>query len=126
MTNTNAIAIIVQPDSPTATVHPFTVGESYDWLANAVEGMIDCVHLKHGIDMWVNDEYLYNGSEFNAYATALYWHAYGFMSHEVYGTAVFTNTDGMGETTGLTIEQFDYLGRLLDEFEILLDLNQMV
>lgn len=126
MTNHTDIALIVPADSEAAIVQPFTAGQSYDWLAIAVDGMMDCIRLNHGIDMWVNDEYLYNGSEWNAFATAIYWNTYGAFSHEVRGTAVFTTNDGMGETTGLTIEQFDYLGRMLDEFGILLDLNKML
>lgn len=128
MTNHNAIALVVPADSELATVVPFTEGDSYQMLSDAVGGYIECVHIREGIDMWVNEDGIALELPMNSYATSLYWLTFPQTLGVafIYGDAVFTNTDGMGETTGLTVEQFAYLGRLLDEFEILLDLNLMV
>lgn len=123
MTNTEA-AIIVPSTTQAAFVHTFNVGDNYEWLAHSVEGMISCVTLKDGLEMWVNDEYLYNGSEFNPFATAEYWLTYGAFSHYVNGTAVFTCSNEMGDTTGLTWPLFSHLANLLrDEWGVDLDLS---
>ena len=97
-------------------------------LQTAVGGWFDCVHIAHGIDMWVYDEGLINGSPMNAFATMAYWHAYrsAVLQAFIHGDVIFTSSDGMGETTGLTVEQFDFLGRMLDDLEIKIDLSLMV
>lgn len=114
---TNQLAVIVPVDFHNAEPILFTVGESYDFISGAVDGMISCVSLDNGIDMWVNDEYLYNGNEFSPIATAAYWDTFGPFSHHVNGTVVFTGgVNYEGETIGLTIEQLHYVGSLLLEF----------
>jgi hypothetical protein len=122
----NAIALIVPAESP-AVVMPFTVGESYEMLSNTVGGLIECVHIAEGIDLWVNEEFLLEDFPMNAFATSLYWLAFPeyVLRNFIYGDVVFTNTDGMGETTGLTIPQFTYLEAGLREFEIPLDLSRI-
>lgn len=122
MTNTE-LALIVPTDPSLAYIHTFNVGDHYSWLADSVEGMITCVTLKDGLEMWVNDEYLYNGSDFNPFATAEYWMTYGAFSHYVNGVAIFTCSDEEGNTTGLTWPLFSKLANLLlDEWGIDLDM----
>ena len=121
------LAIVVPADFTDSQPVLFTVGESYDFLANAVGGMISCISLDNGMDMWVNDEYLYNGDEFSPFATAVYWNTFGLFSHYVNGAVVFTGgVDYEGNTVGLTFEQLSYIGNLLLEFGHDLDLSPIM
>lgn len=105
---TKQIAISLTHDD-VATAHEFIIGDSYNLLNKTVGGMIECVHIGMGIDMWVNENFLFENLPYNASATAIYWTAFGFMSGQIFGNVIFTSSDGMGETTGLTVEQFNYL-----------------
>jgi hypothetical protein len=106
---TKHIAISLTTDD-VATVHEFVVGDSYKMLSDAVGGYIECVQIAHGIDMWVNEEGKILDLPYNATATAIFWTTYGFMSDMIFGDVIFTSCDDeSGETTGLTVEQFDYL-----------------
>lgn len=124
----NALALIVPTNSDLAVAMPFTEGDSYQMLSNGVGGYIECVHIAHGIDMWCNEDGIAMELPMNAVATVAFWNAYpqAALRQFIYGDVVFTSTDGMGETTSLTVEQFDYLGRLLDELEVKIDLNLLV
>lgn len=124
----NALALIVPADSDLAVAMPFTEGDSYQMLSDGVGGYIECVHIREGIDMWCNEDGISLNLPMNAFATAVYWLAFPqvALSAFIYGDVVFTSTDGMGETTSLTNAQFDYLGRILDDFEMKIDLNLLV
>lgn len=124
MKNTD-IAIIVPADHNVATVKPFTVGESYQMLQDAVGGWFECVHVGHGIDMWVNENGIAEELPMNALATTLYWNTHRelVMNAFIFGDVILTSTDGMGETVGLTLDQFNYVGPMLDDFEIKLDVS---
>ena len=88
----------------------FEIGNSsYQMLSEAVGGWIECVRLKKGITMWVNDNGIAEGLDYNPTATAIYWTTYGFMSGQIFGNVIFTSSDDEGETIGLNAEQVDYL-----------------
>ena len=108
MTHHNAFAVTLTTTDEAAYV-PFTVGNSYRVLSDAVGGMIECVHLKNGIDMWVNEEGKMIDLPYNPTATAIYWTNFGFMSDVIMGNVIFTSCDDEGETTSLTMEQVNYL-----------------
>ena len=108
MTHHNAFAVTLTTTDEAAYV-PFTVGNSYRMMSDAVGGMIECVHIKNGIDMWCNEEGIMLGLPYNPTATAIYWTTFGFMSGTIFGDVIFTSCDGMGETTSLTMEQVNYL-----------------
>lgn len=95
--------------SDTSEIKLFEIGESYEMLRDAVNGWIECVRLNNGVDMWVNDNGIAEGLEYNPTATAIYWSNFGFMSGRIYGNVIFTSNDGMGDTTGLTVSQVEYL-----------------
>lgn len=124
---TKQIAIVIPPDFTLAHVVTFQVGDSYTWLADAVDGMIECVHVQHGMDMWVNEEFLMRSDlDYNPIATELYWHKFGLFSHFIHGTVVMTTCDHEGNTTGLTLEQLSHVGDLLLEFGVDLDLTPLL
>jgi hypothetical protein len=121
------IAIVVNSDFHNSHPVLFTVGESYNFIADAVGGMISCVTLDNGLEMWVNDEYLYNGDEFSPVATAAYWKTYGAFSHYVNGAVVFTGgADYEGNTIGLNFDQLSFVGSLLLDFGHDLDLTPLM
>jgi hypothetical protein len=124
----NALALIVPADTDLAIAKPFTVGDSYQMLSEGVGGYIECVHVRQGIDMWCNEDGISLNLPMNAFATMMYWAAFPqtVLQAFIYGDVVFTSTDGMGETTSLTVGQFEYLGKMLDDFEIKIDLNLLV
>lgn len=105
---TKQIAISLTHDD-VATAHEFVVGDSYNLLNKTVGGYIECVGLNYGIDMWVNEDGIALNLPYNASATAIYWTNFGFMSGQIFGNVIFTSSDDEGETTGLTVEQFNYL-----------------
>jgi len=90
-------------------INEFQIGDSYKMLSEAVGGMIECVGLNNEIDMWVNENGIAEGLPYNATATGIYWMTFGFMSGQIFGDVIFTSSDGMGETIGLTKEQGEYL-----------------
>jgi hypothetical protein len=95
----------------------FEIGESYEMLRNGVGGWIELVRLNNGVDMWVNEDGIAENLPYNATATAIYWSNFGFMSGTIFGDVVFTNSNDEGDTTGLTIPQFEYLSEIA--FDIL-------
>jgi hypothetical protein len=97
-------------------VDEFEIGNSYRLLSNAVGGMIECVGLRNNIDMWVNDNGIAENLPYNATATAIYWSNFGFMSGTIFGDVIFTSSDGMGETIGLTKEQGEYLREIAFDY----------
>lgn len=107
----NQVAITLQPNDE-AFVEFFEVGKSYDMLSDRVGGMIECVHIGEGIDMWVNENFIQEQLDYNATASGIYWIAYGFMSGSILGNVVFTSSDGMGETIGLNVDQINYLKKI--------------
>lgn len=111
------LAVIVTTDEVSA-VKLFDIGNSYDMLREAVGGWIECVRIRHDIDMWLNEEGKLNGLERNNFATALFWDAFGFMSDIIVGDVIFTSSNEEGETIGLNGDQVTYLRGWLDEFEI--------
>jgi len=107
MTDQTAVYVAV---NGSAEVRLFEIGESYELLRSAVEGMIQCVHLGSiGVDMWLNEEgKIYDLPE-NLFATYLFAREFGFLD-SVRGNVIFTSFDhDTGETIGLTQEQFDAL-----------------
>lgn len=107
MKNQVAITLTAKDESE---VKFFEVGDSYEMIRDAVGGWIECVRLNKGIDMWVNEEgKMLESCEYNPTATAIYWTNFGFMTDQIFGDVIFTSSDGEGETTGLTVEQVEYL-----------------
>jgi hypothetical protein len=90
-------------------VDKFEVGDSLRTLQFYTNGYVECVQLRNGIDMWVNEDGIALGLDYNPTATAIYWTTYGFMSGQIFGNVVFTSCNEDGETTGLIKEQGDYL-----------------
>lgn len=111
------LAVTVSTEE-TSGIKLFEIGNSYEMLREAVGGWIECVRIRHDIDMWLNEEGKLNGLERNNFATALFWDAFGFMSDIIVGNVIFTSSNEEGETIGLNLEQVTYLREWLDEFSI--------
>jgi len=112
MTEQVALILTTQDDLFAKT---FEVGDSYQTISDGVGGWIELVRLNNGVDMWVNDNGIAENLPYNPTATAIYWSNYGFMSGTIFGDVVFTSSDDTGETTGLTVAQFDYLNEIAFE-----------
>ena len=90
----------------------FDVGNSYEMIREGVGGWIELVRLENGVDMWVNENGIAENLPYNPTATAIYWSNFGFMSGQIFGDVVFTNSNDEGDTTGLTVGQFEYLNQI--------------
>jgi len=90
----------------------FEIGDSYQMLKAGVGGWIELVRLNHGVDMWVNENGIAENLPYNPTATAIYWSNFGFMSGQIFGDVVFTNSNDEGDTIGLTVSQFEYLNEI--------------
>jgi hypothetical protein len=95
----------------------FEIGDSYEMLKEGVGGWLELVRLNHGVDMWVNENGIAENLPYNATATAIYWSNFGFMSGQIFGDVVFTNSNAEGDTIGLTVGQGGYLREIA--FDIL-------
>lgn len=111
----NNTAVIIRSNGSIEQTN-FTVGDSYLLLSDTVGGMIECVHIGLGIDMWLNEEGKILDLPYNPTATGFFWTAYGFMSDVIMGDVILTGSDGMGETIGLNQEQMDWLNDGLSVF----------
>jgi len=87
----------------------FESGKSYDMLKSGVDGWIECVQLKDGIDMWCNEEGKIIGLDANRSATYLFWEVYGVGTDVIAGNVVLTSSNEDGDTVGLTDKQLDSL-----------------
>lgn len=91
--------------------------EISDFLHKCVHGLFDVVHVGDGIDMWVNDEGLINGSPLNPAATSVKWQEWMrrpdtiLMTDDppICGDVVFVGSDENGETVPLTDDQWHWL-----------------
>ena len=92
--------------------YTFEIGDSYQMLRAGVGGWIELVRLNHGVDMWVNENGIAENLPYNPTATAIYWSNFGFMSGQIFGDVVFTNSNAEGDTIGLTVSQFEYLNEI--------------
>ena len=89
------------------------VGESFDVqeieslelsdMQNMVGGLIECISVGDGIDMWINDMGKLEHLPLNMALVS----KDGIVLDTVQGDAFFAGTDGYGETIGLTNEQID-------------------
>lgn len=70
--------------------------------------LVDVVRLTDVIDMWLDDEGLYNSQTVNRLATLLA-RTYGFTHQPYFGTAVIARCDRNGNTAGLTDGQLAQL-----------------
>jgi len=70
-----------------------------DAMQEIVGGLITCLHLVPGVDLWANDEGFY-ACEPNRQVTT----DYGY-SQPIFGNMFIAANDGMGETVGLTDAQ---------------------
>ena len=105
----NQVAITLNADD-TSEIKMFSIGNSYEMIRYAVDGWIECVELRNGISMWVNEEgKMLEDCEYNATATAIFWTTYGFMTDTIYGNVIFTSVDENGDTIGLNLDQVNYL-----------------
>jgi len=92
--------------------YTFEIGDSYQMLKAGVGGWIELVRLNNGVDMWVNENGIAENLPYNPTATAIYWSNFGFMSGQIFGDVVFTNSNAEGDTIGLTVSQFEYLNEI--------------
>ena len=92
--------------------YTFEIGDSYKMLQAGVGGWIELVRLNNGVDMWVNENGIAENLPYNPTATAIYWSNFGFMSGQIFGDVVFTNSNDEGDTIGLTVSQFEYLNEI--------------
>jgi len=90
----------------------FEIGDSYKMLQAGVGGWIELVRLNNDVDMWVNENGIAENLPYNPTATAIYWSNFGFMSGQISGDVVFTNSNAEGDTIGLTVSQFEYLNEI--------------
>lgn len=94
-------AITITTD-PVITEHQWMITDeirTLEHLQHACNGLIDVVALGEGLDMWIPDEGMFDGSLPNTVATAIAA-TYGHTHQRYYGTAVFT---GGPDHTGATL-----------------------
>lgn len=106
-----ALALVIPTDGDIYPVE-FEIGNSYDMLSKGVGGLIECVEISKGIDMWINEEGKMYGLDYNVRATAFYWtrHPAAFMRDVIVGDVVLTGGVGEeGETLGLSPAQVNWL-----------------
>lgn len=72
----------------------------------------DCTALDDGFDMWTDDEFLYNGAEYNHIATTIA-HIHGFRQ-PYHGTVIFTGNNPDGDTTPLPANRRNAILYILD------------
>lgn len=117
MNATSISAVTIQPNGDPATVELHAVDHStLADLQAAVGGDVAAVALAGDLDMWVHEEGLLRGLEYNGAATALA-HYFG-ATHQVYvGPAVFTGgVDEEGNTLGLSPERLAEVVELLKSY----------
>ena len=91
--------------------------EICDFLHKCVHGLFYVVHVGDGIDMWVSDEGLINGSPMNPAATSVKWQEWMrrpdtiLMTDDppICGDVVFLGCDEGGNTVPLTDDQWHWL-----------------
>lgn len=84
-------------------------------LQDAVGGLVDCVGLRVGLDMWIHDEGMFT-HPWNPYATNIARQVLGHMTQKFYGAVVFTGVDpDTGDTTGLYVADVKYLQAMTSE-----------
>ena len=94
-------AYIIRTDL-TSEIVEFEKGESYALLSGAVGGYIECVNLRHDIDMWVNEEGKVLDLVLNPVGTRIWTTFYG-PTDTIVGNVIFTGgVDENGETLGLS------------------------
>ena len=81
-------AVIIKADGSKEVV-TFTIGESYKVISEAVEGMIGCVRLAEGTDMWCNDNGIAEGRSLNMMASAIYAETFK-VGNPVLGNVIIT------------------------------------
>lgn len=96
---------LIQKADGTSEVVEFEIGGSYQFLSDAVGGLIELVHIAPTLDMWVNENFIAEAEEknlqINAVATAMY-SANADAVYPILGDVVFTGgSDDVGETLGL-------------------------
>lgn len=85
----------------------------YDTLSTTVEGMIECVRLTQGLNMWVNEEGKLIPLPINPIATLLWEKFYG-KTDLISGPAILTaGADDEGETLGFDQDDADSLTAVL-------------
>ena len=87
----------------------FTVGDSYLLLSDTVGGMIECVHIGLGIDMWVNEEGKINSLPQNVLGTALWVDSWAETDFVAGDCVVTGGTDVEGYTLGLSDSKVEEL-----------------
>lgn len=116
MTATNA-ALVIYPDGDVIEI-PLGDDSLKTMCAAIGCSLVDVVRLTSRIDMWIDDEGLYN-HPVNPAATALARH-YGFVWQPYHGPVVLTSVDRDGNTLELTKDQLvALLTRLLDAADVL-------
>lgn len=110
-------AVTIAPNGDPATVElPVIDHSTLEALQAAVGGDVAVVALAGDVDMWVHEEGLLCGLEYNGPATALA-HYFG-MTHQAYvGLAVFTGgVDEEGNTQGLSPQRLAEVVELLKSY----------
>lgn len=100
-TTAGTLALWITADGAiTSVTLPPSEGERGDALREMVGGWLDLVRLSDRLDMWVNDEGLFQFPEPNVTASRVAG-VFGFDWQPYHGPAVLTGTDGEGNTVGL-------------------------
>lgn len=87
-------------------------------LQRSVDGPVDCVGLRAGLDMWLSDEGMFD-HPWNAYATNIARQVLGHMTQKIFGPVVFTGVDpDTGGATGLDVADAKYLQAMISEMHI--------
>ena len=104
-------AITITTDA-VITEHQWTPSDEDATLAHlqgACGALVDVLALAPGVDMWIPDEGMFDGSKPNAVATATAA-TYGVTHQNYHGTAAFTGgPDPAGATLALDPEQGEHL-----------------
>ena len=89
------------------------IDEGFESMQDVVDGRIECVSLSDDIDLWCNEEFLYNGSKPNRLIST----SYGDII-SINGTFFISSNNEDGETIGLSNKQVDEWMEKVNDFPI--------
>lgn len=104
-----AVSISTDGEHLVVEYEPTDEGGSLKVLQTAVNGYIECIHLKnYEVDMWVNEEGKINQLPQNPYGTALWAENYGLSDYTAGNIIITGKPDVEGYSTSLTDEQVEF------------------
>lgn len=97
-------AVVIKANGAKSVVE-FNEDNSYEILSGTVGGYIQCVTMKDGLDIWLNEEGKLIGLPYNPIGTAIWADSYGTTDIIVGDIIITSGADDEGNTLGLSDEQ---------------------